>query len=62
MNDSKIKMCRVCCRYQTLRGDWVIISDPQKLNYVRLNVSVEHIICPQCLEEEQKRRIRDVIA
>ncbi len=62
MNDSKVKKCGVCRKYQTSMGDWIVVNDLQKLKYVTLFVSVEMIVCPQCLEKEQKRRIEDVVA
>ncbi len=63
MNGSRIKKCTVCRKYQTSMGNWVIVNDLQKLKYVMLFVSVEMIVCPQCLEEQHnKRRIKHVVA
>ena len=50
--ESKVKECAFCCRYLNSKGEWVVITDSFKLDYIFSNVEREFVTCPDCQKKE----------
>mgnify|MGYP001575251632 CR=1 FL=1 len=55
-----VLVCKVCQRFLNHAGVWVYVEDFTKFLFALTNSSVEHIVCPQCLSEQQSGMVEDV--